>query len=109
MQRIQFVLTLCFTVLAGCGRVSTASADGKPAASDPIIRSRDADDTARFLAGMPGNPGSPFASFENDDVWKEHRDLVDAAWHKADGDLLQRLREFQAQELKSAPMTVGPG
>ena len=108
MQRIQFVLTLCFTVLAGCGRVSTASADGKPAASDPIIRSRDADDTARFLAGMPGNPGSPFASFENDDVWKEHRDLVDAAWHKADGDLLQGLREFQAQELKSAPMTVGP-
>ena len=108
MQRIQFVLTLCFTVLAGCGRVFTASADGKPAASDPVIRSRDADDTARFLAGMPGNPGSPFASFENDDVWKEHRDLVDAAWHKADGDLLQGLREFQAQELKSAPMTVGP-
>jgi hypothetical protein len=108
MQRIQFVLTLCFAVLAGCGRVSTASADGKPAASDPVNRSRDADDTARFLAGMPGNPGSPFASLENDDVWKDHRDLVDAAWHKADGDLIQGLREFQAQELKSAPMTAGP-
>jgi hypothetical protein len=108
MRRIQFVLILCFTILAGCGRVSTASADGKQAASDPVIRSRDADDTARFLAGMPGNPGSPFANLENDDVWQQHRDLVDAAWHKADGDLLQGLREFQAQELKSAPMTAGP-
>jgi hypothetical protein len=108
MQRIQFVLTLCFTVLASCSRVSTASADGKPDASDPVIRSREADDTARFLAGMPGNPGSPFANLENDDVWKEHRDLVNAAWHKADGDLLQGLREFQTQELKSAPMSAGP-
>jgi hypothetical protein len=108
MQRIQFVLTLCFTVLAGCGRVSTASADGKPAASDPVIRSREADDTARFLAGMPGNPGSPFTNLENEDVWKQHRELVDAAWHKADGDLLQGLREFQTRELKSAPMTSGP-
>jgi hypothetical protein len=108
MQRIQFVLILCLTVLAGCGRVSTASADGKQAASDPVMRSRDADDTARFLAGMPGNPGSPFANLENDDVWKQHRDLVDAAWRKADGDLLQGLREFQTQELKSAPMTAGP-
>jgi hypothetical protein len=108
MQRIQFVLTLCFTVLAGCGRVSTASADGKPAASDPVIRSREADDTARFLAGMPGNPGSPFTNLENEDDWKQHRELVDAAWHKADGDLLQGLREFQTRELKSAPMTSGP-
>jgi hypothetical protein len=33
---------------------------------------------------------------------------VDAAWRKADGDLLQGLREFQTQELKSAPMTAGP-
>lgn len=103
-----YLLSFLPILLAACGRVSTASADGKPAASDPVIRSRVADDTARFLAGMPGNPGSPFANLENDDVWQQHRDLVDAAWHKADGDLLQGLREFQAQELKSAPMTAGP-
>jgi hypothetical protein len=45
---------------------------------------------------------------EGDDVWKEHREQVDAAWRKADGELLQGLREFQAQELKSPPMTAGP-
>lgn len=94
-------------LLAGCGRVSTASAQSKPAGqSDPVARSRAADDTARFLAGMPGNPGSPFAKLEDDDVWKQHREQVDAAWRKADGELLQGLREFQAQELKDSKETV---
>jgi hypothetical protein len=93
--------------LAGCGRVSTASAESKPAGqSDPVTRSRAADDTARFLAGMPGNPGSQFANLEEDKVWLQHRDLVDAAWRKADGELLQGLRAFQAQELKGTAATV---
>jgi hypothetical protein len=104
-----YLLSLLPVLLAGCARVSAVSADAKSdGAGDPVTRSRDADDTARFLAGMPGKTGSPFAQLENDDVWKEHRDLVDAAWHKADGDLLRGLREFQVQELKSAPMTAGP-
>lgn len=104
-----YLFSLLPILLAGCGRLSTASADAKAAgASDPVTRSRVANDTARFLAGMPGNPSSPFANLENDEVWKQHRDMVDAAWHKADGDLLQGLREFQMQELKSPPMTAGP-
>jgi hypothetical protein len=99
-------LTL-FLGLAGCGRVSTASAEGKPAGqSDPVTRSRAADDAARFLAGMPGNAGTPYAELESDPVWKEHRGLVDAAWQKADGDLLKGLREFQARELKGNSGTV---
>jgi hypothetical protein len=101
------LLAVLTFLLAGCGPVSTASADSKPAGqSDPVTRSRAANDTARFLAGMPGNPGTPFAHLEDDDVWKQHRDLVDAAWRKADGELLQGLREFQAQELKDTKETV---
>jgi hypothetical protein len=107
-RRIYLILLLSLA-LAACGRVSSASAEAKPAGqTDPVTRSRDADDTARFLAGLPGNAGSPFANLENDDAWKEHRELVDAAWRKADADLLAGLREFQAQELKAAPMTAGP-
>jgi hypothetical protein len=100
---LRFSLTLCLiTLLAGCGRVSSASAQSKSSAqNNPVPASRDADDTARFLAGMPGTTGSPFAKLEDDDAWKEHRELVDAAWNKADGDLLQGLREFQTQELKA--------
>ena len=111
MLRIQyFSLTLSWTILlVGCGRVSSAAAESKPSEQrDPVTQSRAADDTARFLAGMPGNPGSPFAKLEDDDVWKQHRSLVDAAWRKADADLLQGLHEFQTQELKAAPMTSGP-
>jgi len=101
------LLAVLSVVLTGCGRVSTASAESKPAGqSDPVTPSRAADDTARFLAGVPGNPGSPFASLENDKVWQQHRDLVDAAWRKADGELLQGLREFQARELKGTKETV---
>ncbi len=55
---------------------------------------------------MPGNTGSPFAKLEDDDAWKQHREQVDAAWRKADGELLQGLREFQAQELKGSKETV---
>lgn len=106
-RRIFYLLAVLSLVLAGCGRVSTASAESKPAGqSDPAARSRAANDTARFLAGMPGNPDSPFAALENDDVWKQHHDLVDAAWRKADDELLQGLREFQAQELKGTKETV---
>ena len=106
-RRILCLLAVLTFLLAGCGPVSTASADSKPAGqSDPVTRSRAANDTARFLAGMPGNPGTPFAHLEDDDVWKQHRDLVDAAWRKADGELLQGLREFQAQELKDTKETV---
>jgi hypothetical protein len=111
MLRTQyFLLTLgCTLLLLGCGRVANVSAESKPSEQpDRVIRSRAADDTARFLAGIPGNPGSPFLKLEDDDVWKEHRARVDAAWQKADGDLLQGLHEFQTQELKAAPMTSGP-
>jgi hypothetical protein len=106
-RRILCPLAALSLLLAGCGRVSTASAESKPQGqNDPVTRSRAADDTARFLAGMPGSEGSPFAALENDDVWKQHRDQVDAAWRKADGELLQGLREFQAQELKGTKETV---
>ena len=58
---------------------------------------------ARFLAGMPGTPGSPYADLEGSEVWKEHRRVVDAAWQEAEREQLPGLRKFQADEL-SAPV-----
>lgn len=97
-------------LLVGCGRVSSAAAEAKPAehGGDPVPHSREADDTARFLAGMPGTAGSAFVELEKSEVWQQHRALVDAAWHKADAELLTGLREFQTQELKGAPLVAGP-
>ncbi len=66
-----------------------------------LAPSRDADDTARFVAGLPGTPGSPFANLEATEAWKEHRILMDEAWGAAESGLIGGLREFQKQQLDS--------
>jgi len=100
---------LCAILLTGCGQVAPVSAKATPSESNgPVKYSREADDLARFLAGLPGTPGSPYAELEKQDAWQKHREEVDAAWNKADGELLQGLREFQTQELKASPMGDGP-
>ena len=43
---------------------------------DPVPQRRDADDTARFLAGLPGKPGSPYQELEASPAWQEHRQFV---------------------------------
>lgn len=89
---------------AGCGR-GEQDAAGQPSAApkasaDAVPASRAADDLGRFLAGMPGNPGSPFANLEATDAWKEHRRLLDDAWQHADSRLVTGLKGFQTQELQ---------
>lgn len=78
-------------------QTASAAAARRPAGALP--QNREVDDTARFLAGMPGKPGSPFAELENDPAWQEHRQLMDDAWDKADKSIFQGLREFQTTEL----------
>ncbi len=101
-HRSIYTLIVASSLLTACGRVTSVSAEAKPAAkeSEAVSHARDANDTARFLAGMPGTPGSPFAALENTEAWKTHSAQVDAAWHKADGELLTGLRQFQTEELK---------
>ena len=89
----------------GCGRAAQATSEHANAtsaepAADAVPLSRDADDVGRFLAGLPGTPGTPFAALEQTDAWKEHRRLLNDAWGRADGTLVSGLEGFQAQELK---------
>jgi hypothetical protein len=62
----------------------------------------DADDAGRFFAGLPGAPGSAYASLEDTPAWKEHRRQLDEAWQKTETTLLTGLREFQKHELGGA-------
>jgi hypothetical protein len=73
-----------------------------------VPRQRDADDVGRFIAGLPGKAGSPFATLEATDSWKEHRRRLDEAWHKTEGTLMSGLREFQKEELDEAPLRSSP-
>lgn len=80
-----------------------------PAAPTPKLPPRrDADDTARFLAGLPGKPDSPYLELEKKPEWKYHAKLLDSAWERADKVLLSGLDDFQKQELNDPIIQNAP-
>ena len=112
LKRECILLALPVLLFLGCQKSPPAPSVAKaaaaevsaPAWADTIPQEREVDDTARFLAGMPGNAGSRFSAMETDPAWKEHRQLMDAAWAKADEKLIHGLREFQQRELSADPL-----
>src|SRR5579862_5281950 len=101
MKRTLFLLPLA-VFLAACSHQAPAQiqpAESAKPSADAIPHQRDADDAARFMAGIPGNPGSPFREFEDDPAWQEHRRVLDDVWSKADSSIIQGLRTFQSKEL----------
>jgi hypothetical protein len=101
------LLSLVF--LTGCGASHTsaaAPAEEQPKAAESprsdVPRLRQANDTARFLAGMPGTAGSPFAALEETPTWQDHHRQLDAAWSRAETELLSGVRKFQVDELNSS-------
>jgi hypothetical protein len=103
------VVMLFAALLWGCSRPPPVTTNSRPALSlDNIPHSRDADDVARFIAGLPGVPGAPFVDLETSAAWKEHRRLVDQAWSHAEAELIGGLQEFQNRELNDALASTGP-
>ena len=98
---------LVAVLLLGCGH----AAKPEPAAvqekvapspfSNPAPKSREADDAARFLAGMPGKAGSAFADLEKEEAWQNHRKELDQMWSKTETRGLKAMRDFQSKELGS--------
>jgi hypothetical protein len=93
--------------LPACGRSVTNSTQASAAPSihdryaDPTPRARDANDVARFLAGLPGTEGSPFAELEKEETWKLHRREWDRSWDNFEKGTVRAMRQFQATELNS--------
>jgi hypothetical protein len=110
--RSSFLVAFLFvfaTVSPGCGRPSgpaAVSSEKKqaPPSLPPAPEGREADDTARFLSGIPGRPGSPFTELEQAESWKAHRASLDAAWHKAEGTLIAGLQDFAKTQLSDAAL-----
>jgi hypothetical protein len=57
------------------------------------------DDLGRFLAALPGKPGSPFADLECQPAWVQHQRDLDRAWSKIAAAGLPEMETFQKQEL----------
>jgi hypothetical protein len=56
-------------------------------------------DTARFLAGMPVDAGSPLAPLMQDPAWKQHEGYFDLAWTKLESRQLSKVRNWTAENL----------
>jgi hypothetical protein len=89
----------CQTPAPGGAKPARNAEAASPEAADSVPHDREIEDTARFLAGLPGNPGSPFSTWEDKEAWRLHRQLLDAAWANADTKLVHGLRDFQQTEL----------
>ena len=69
---------------------------------DPAPHSREANDAARFLAGLPGSEGSAFHQLEQQDAWKLHRKELDRMWSRSESETINAIRDFQTKELNDA-------
>jgi len=97
---------LLAALLFGCSRPSAPvkAATQPPDPFGTVPQSREADDAGRFLAGMPGKPGSAFLELEEKEAWQVHRRELDRAWKGMEEQMMSGMRNFQSQEL-SDPAT----
>lgn len=65
-----------------------------------------ADDTARFLAGMPPSAGSPLAPLTLDRGWQQHAKAMDKAFAEIDKRQVSRIRAWGSTNLVSPKPTV---
>jgi hypothetical protein len=96
-------LPFLITTSISCSRTSTEASGVKAAGSE----NRAFNDAARFLAGMPGTPGSAYATLEKSEAWQNYAGEMDSAWKIADEKRLKPVREFQATELGGAAAKSG--
>jgi hypothetical protein len=65
-----------------------------------------ANDTARFLAGMPPSAESPLARLTGDPSWQEHARIFDATFEHVEHDQLAPIRAWSSSNLTAPRPTV---
>ena len=76
-------------------------------AADPAhSASATADDTAKFLAGMPVSAGSPLEPLTQTPGWKAHAAAFDTAFADFDKRQASKIRTWSAENLKSPKSTL---
>jgi len=65
-----------------------------------------ANDTARFLAGLPPAPESPLAELTKDPVWQQHARRFDAIFRHEEDTQLSRIRAFSQARLTEKHPTM---
>src|SRR5580704_2319555 len=65
-----------------------------------------ANDTARFLAGLPPAPDSPLAALAKDPGWAQHARFFDSIFTREDATMLAKVRAFSKEHLTSQHDTM---
>ena len=65
-----------------------------------------ADDTARFLAGLPVSSNSPLARFTSDPAWLSHARNLNSIFAREESAQLSKIREFSEKYLTEKHDTV---
>src|SRR5580692_9750763 len=65
-----------------------------------------ANDTARFLAGLPPAPDSPLAALAKDPGWAQHARFFDSIFTREDATTLSKVRAFSKEHLTSQHDTM---
>jgi hypothetical protein len=78
------------TVLLALGGLPLLSDEIKAASAEPAT----ADDTARFLAGLPPAPASPLQRWTAEPAWRGHAAEFDRIWSRLEKAQLSRIRAW---------------
>lgn len=111
MNRTGLLLCLISSLsLAAChaseGPASSSAHKARPALAVPA--NPEADDAARFLAGLPGRDGSPYKKLEGEKAWTEHARQMDEAWGRFEKRRKVGMTKFQQSELVGPPVDDSP-
>ncbi len=104
MRRVSFItLTiagLCLFAACTARKGVAASRSEDPRGATQIPAGTEADDAARFLAGLPGRDASPFKAMESTPAWEQHRKELDELWQPFDQGRKPGMLKFAKSELK---------
>jgi hypothetical protein len=65
-----------------------------------------ADDTARFLAGLPPSANSPLVALTQDPIWQKHARYFNSVFARADSNTLAKVRAFSNEHLPDKHNTL---
>ncbi len=86
-------------------RAQSEPVAARPAYLLPIPPDRGVDDLSRFLAGVPGQSGSPFQALESSPDWVQHAAQSTAGWKRFLTQRQPKMREFAASQLTGPAMS----
>ena len=98
--RLLTATVLVFAVFtSGCSTAGFRERYSKSRDDGALTTLSRTDDLARFLAGMPGGPNSPFSSLRNTAEWQTHKAQMDKMFSHFEGTRQNPIRNWRTGEL----------